>query len=797
MFSQSRCHAALFAARDICSEIGDSSVIALLTFLPGQRTVNVIDTEFIAQLRAALEWLQQCKPPVDFALLTSNVPGSFVAGADLKLQTNLTNESEAVAQSAGLLDYTCLFHSMPFVTVALVEGSALGGGLELALACHLCFGRPLWNKHGAEAQCLCLPEVKLGVLPGAGGCVRLPLRIGLLPALNMILQGTSVTVSHASKVGMIDAVWKDDRPTLPGSEPPAEFLPWVVGQLVRKTARSRSSDGLRRNRILSFALWFPPISSLVRRFIRRKIDAKTNGHFPAPYAALDAVMDCWGKSVGTKCKQWPFHFSVEARSCSPESRAFGRVAVSPESKALMSLFLSSKLPAKIPPPHCIPSAAALPNRVLLTFDVEFNSPESSTKALILSLLKSSIQVSVHASLECFELIQSGAKQDLNQNVQKRSMSSHAATECLMRLQRVSDAEALCDDTLLRISFETSKQPQKLPMNLERAIQIHYGPHMRLASVADCTPSLCCIKWSGCISTMAEVIVGHEPVLLIDSAARAASSTASVFRTSGYGVSFTQSSMGAAFEVFCAIFARAVFIVACAAESASAAISAVEFVENACVNAGWDAGPFELADRLGAATLSKLLAEFTAICERQCHVGNGLRVASLVLETLCDSASSCKTFWSFSRNDTRSSIHIGIGPIIKACADHFEFPKLPLTFWSHRFIHLQILMAACESCLTLLQRRAVPNPEILDLLIVASGYPANQGGVIECARNTFALSEYEYMISAGGANALDSLSWRDTYGAIFEWKILVDRPQMMPCQSVSRLSCQSPFARRIR
>jgi hypothetical protein len=98
------------------------------------------------------------------------------------------------------------------------------------------------------------------------------------------------------------------------------------------------------------------------------------------------------------------------------------------------------------------------------------------------------------SRAAFELIQSGAKQDLNQNVQKRSMSSHAATECLMRLQRVSDAEALCDDTLLRISFETSKQPQKLPMNLERAIQIHHGPHMRLASVAECAPSLCCIKW---------------------------------------------------------------------------------------------------------------------------------------------------------------------------------------------------------------------------------------------------------------------------------------------------------------
>jgi hypothetical protein len=123
-------------------------------------------------------------------------------------------------------------------------------------------------------------------------------------------------------------------------------------------------------------------------------------------------------------------------------------------------------------------------------------------------------------------------------------------------------------------------------------------------------------------------------------------------------------------------------------------------------------------------------------------------------------------------------------------DHFEFPKLPLTFWSQRFIHLQVLMTKSESCLTLLQGTAVPNPEILDLLIVASGYPTNQGGFMQCARNTFALSEYEYIISAGGAIALDSISWRHTYVAIFEWKILVDRPQMMPCHC--GLFCQQPL-----
>ena len=118
---------------------------------------------------------------------------------------------------------------------------------------------------------------------------------------------------------------------------------------------------------------------------------------------------------------------------------------------------------------------------------------------------------------------------------------------------------------------------------------------------------------------------------------------------------------------------------------------------------------------------------------------------------------------------------------------FNFPPLPLAAWTPHSIHLQILKSAAEACFALLQRNAVPNPEILDLLLVASGYPANQGGVLECARNTRALSDYESIVESAGADALDSPSWREAYGALFEWKIMTDRPRMMPCQSVAKLS----------
>lgn len=801
-FQQSRCHAEVFASADVRAENHHSSNIALLTFLPGQRPVNVIDMEFIAQLQATLVWLKQRRSPIAFTLLSSNVPGSFVAGADLKLQMNLTNEAEATALSAGFLELTCLFHSMPFITVALIEGSAMGGGLELALACHLSFARPVWTKHGTEAPCLSLPEVKLGVLPGAGGCVRLPLRIGLVPALNMILQGSSITVSQAAKMGVVDAVWKNQSSDPQTSAPSSEFFTWVVDQLIRKTVRSRSSDGANKNRLLSLALQFSPVSNLFRQFIHRQINAKTGGHFPAPYAALDAVMHCWSNSVGDKCTQWPHHYTVRASTCSAESREFGRLAVSAESKALISLFLASKLPSKLAAPVPI-SAATSTTRVAMTFSVDFKSPKGCIKDLIVAMLLSGIHVIVVLPNEGFECILSAAKKDLDRNVHKGTISADAMAECISRLQNVPFTDiAPTQESLLHISHEESSHQPQGP----RGARICCGPCVQFSSSAEPLPALCCLKWSGCISTLTEIVVGHEPALIPDSAdassysaaaAAAVSSAAAICRRSGFAVIFTASSMGAGFEVFCAIFARAIFIVTCTANSASAAVSAVKMVDTACTSSGWDVGPFELADKLGARALSAILVEYLAVCERHnLHIGIGLRVASQVMEIMRDSTSSCKSFWSWSKNGKKGSVNSGIGDIIRTCADRMTLPQLPTDFWTHYYVHLSILMAASESCLSLLQRRAVANAEILDLLLVASGYPANQGGVIECARNTFALSDYEHMVSLAGTDALDSPSWRDVYAALFEWKSLADRPQMAPCHSVSRLSRLPVSSRRI-
>jgi hypothetical protein len=554
--------------------------------------------------------------------------------------------------------------------------------------------------------------------------------------------------------------------------------------------------------MLGIALRFPLLNTLFLKVFRylvcRKINFTTHGRFPAPHAAFDAILSCWLCSTGTKHTEWPYHFSVDASSCSPESRAFGRVVVSAESKALISLFLSSKLPSKLSPPLPLPSVeCASTNRVAISLsNGGFTPQESRSTALIVALLLSGISVKIALSSEEFKGIFSATSADLKQRVCKQVISAAVMVECVSRLQHVHDISHLDDDELLLCIG--GAPPQHQQAYISRAGVISCGARVHFLSGGILMPSLCHLNWSGGNSNMAEVIIGCEPIKLVGSNARAASAAAAVCRASGYGVVFTSSNMSASFEVFCSVFARAVFIVACSAASASEAVSAVEVVDLACISAGWDAGPFELADKLGPQTVLELLVEFISICER-CgqHVGKGLRAARRIMETLSDSTSNCFSFWSWSPLGKRLNVNSGIGLVIKNVTRHDQMPQISLDFFTDYFIHLHILMAAAQSCRSLLQRQAVPNPEILDLLLVAAGYPANQGGVLECARNTFALSDYEYIINSFGADALDGHAWCDAYEALFEGKIFPDRPQTKPCLSVSRLSHQSSVARKSR
>ena len=206
-------------------------------------------------------------------MLISGKPDTFIAGADIEEFVALPNQAAAEALSRdgqAMLDRVAAF---PKPVVAAIHGACLGGGLELALACHY----RIATDH-PKTQ-LGLPEVQLGILPGAGGCQRLPRLIGVRAALDIILAGKSERAAKAFKLGMVDelvppALLRERR----GGRRPA------AGRVGRAAARP---PGRPRRRSCSTAN--PLGRALVYRMARKSVMAKTGGHYPAPLAALEAV----------------------------------------------------------------------------------------------------------------------------------------------------------------------------------------------------------------------------------------------------------------------------------------------------------------------------------------------------------------------------------------------------------------------------------------------------------------------------------------------------------------------------
>lgn len=185
----------LFEHLDIRME----ELAAVLT-LSRPETLNALHTGLLLEISTALELVV-----VDHkvrALVITGEGRAFAAGADVEGLASLTDAFSGREASLAGQDVMNSLAALPLPTVAAIEGYALGGGLELALACDLRVASP-----GTR---LGLPEVGLGLIPGYGGTQRLPRLIGLGRALDLILTGRHVLAEEALALGLISQV--SDRP---------------------------------------------------------------------------------------------------------------------------------------------------------------------------------------------------------------------------------------------------------------------------------------------------------------------------------------------------------------------------------------------------------------------------------------------------------------------------------------------------------------------------------------------------------------------------------------------------------
>ena len=171
--------------------------VAIVT-VDRQEALNALDPPTLAELRDRLAELAQ-DSGVRVVVLTGAGERAFVAGADIKAMSAMDVEQ---AQAWGELGHetATLLETMPKPTIAAVNGFALGGGCELALACDI--------RYASSAAKLGQPEVSIGIIPGWGGTQRLPRVVGIGRAKELIMTGRLVDAEEAFRIGLVNAVFE-------------------------------------------------------------------------------------------------------------------------------------------------------------------------------------------------------------------------------------------------------------------------------------------------------------------------------------------------------------------------------------------------------------------------------------------------------------------------------------------------------------------------------------------------------------------------------------------------------------
>jgi enoyl-CoA hydratase len=173
----------------------DEHGIALITVNRPDK-LNALSSGLIAELRDAFERVAR-ESSVRAAILTGAGEKAFVAGADIQELAVLSPVEAREHALVGQQTFRFL-ETMPKPSVAAINGFALGGGLELAMACSVRFA----SENARMGQ----PEVKLGIIPGYGATQRLPRLVGRGRALEMMLSGEPVTAAEAHRTGLVNAV---------------------------------------------------------------------------------------------------------------------------------------------------------------------------------------------------------------------------------------------------------------------------------------------------------------------------------------------------------------------------------------------------------------------------------------------------------------------------------------------------------------------------------------------------------------------------------------------------------------
>ncbi len=282
--------------------------IAIVEFDMVGEKVNKFSTPMMVRFKEVITELS--KSSYKAVVIVSKKPKIFIAGADIdEIQTMTTKEQFMKAVSEGQNIFNML-EDLPQIVIAAVNGACAGGGCEMIMACdYRIASEDSSTKIG-------LPETQLGILPGFGGCVRMPRMIGLQAALDVILAGKLLNTKKALKAGLVDRLIHQNQLL-------DEALKWA-SELIKEGKGKRRKTFEPQGAMNKFLEGFIG-RGIVFKKAREGVLKATNGHYPAPLKALEVIQKTYGSSD-------------REGSLLVEREAFCECAVTDISKSLIHVF---------------------------------------------------------------------------------------------------------------------------------------------------------------------------------------------------------------------------------------------------------------------------------------------------------------------------------------------------------------------------------------------------------------------------------------------------------------------------
>lgn len=295
--------------------VTEKNGIATVTFdLPGEK-VNKFSTPVMNEFKALIEKLKTSN--YKFVTFKSAKSKIFIAGADIEEIKALSTEEGVRAAVGGGQEIMNMVEDLPMPTMALINGACAGGGCEFILACDYRIATD------DSSTRIGLPETQLGILPGFGGCVRLPRVVGIQAALDVILAGKLLNAKKALKIGLVDYMV---HPNLLES-----FAEKEIEKILASGKGKRRKTFKPRGMVAS--LLEGALKGVVFSQAKKATLKATKGQYPAPLEALEVIK----KS---------YKMSDRAKALEIEKDHFVRCALTDVSKNLIHVFYLTEMVKK-------------------------------------------------------------------------------------------------------------------------------------------------------------------------------------------------------------------------------------------------------------------------------------------------------------------------------------------------------------------------------------------------------------------------------------------------------------------